>query len=481
MSLPSGTDWESAVLKCATKLIDQLQVGDVGTRALKMMGANGPRIFQDMRTHLLMGNPADATLVFSEFAWKTLADNATSQNELVQVLQAISKNSAYGRAIAAGAGTCGINYKEALKVTLKGFADKAFPIGTCLAGIGWQGGLQARAMLNNMLVKNLYDKWLNYGDSIFEYGASRGQDGVIGYVAATMPPGKNPYQITDTDRAVATTLLKTTFAKWQAAQANAAALNLRPTLLALKARYQSLAASDKQAIAAYAGENPSEADAFWSYVQLMQRTRARLAPYARYINDDDLNFYSEQAVLALATNGSNGQNAWKQAIATDLQRWDPSNFSGEPKVCSTPVTPVVTGQTFVAEKGDAKSWSDIIVTIGNLASLTSTDSPGWRNNGTTFVATGTGSGIVPVSIKISAAANVSYFDYNTTVSVKSSSGKTSLSKAETIPLAGGSLSYTVNWDTAADPGGLSISVTTLGGNPDFFKYFVTGSISSPSK
>jgi len=482
MELPSGTDWDSAVLNCATKVIETLNVGSVGAKALKMMGSSGPRIFQDMRTHLLLGNPADATLVFSEFAWKAFADNVTSKDEYIQVLQAIAKNSSYGRAIASGAGTCGVDYKEALKVVLKGFADKAFPIGSCLAGVGWQSGLQARSMLNNVLIRNLYDKWVDYGDDVFTYGSTRGQDGVIGYVASTTPPGKNPYQINDNDRTAAVAKLKKTFAQWKKAQDNIASSKLRPQLLALKTRYQSLSASDKKAISAYAGENPSEADSFWSYVQLMQRSRARLAPYATYINDDDLNYYSEEAVLALAKNGSNGMNAWKQVIAKDLQAWD-KNLTTEPAACkqTTTTTPAstgtVTGSTNISTAGKKGDYLWLSVTLGNVSNFKTVDSDGWRSKGADFSAKTDGSGSVPITIDLG-ATGWSYYDYGVTVTIKNATtGEVYLSKPkETLAKEGGSKSYTYTWDAKAKPGNISIKADIGGGNPESSYRYISGGV-----
>lgn len=334
MSLPSGTAWQSAVTRCMTNGIDSLQVAGVGAKALRMIAASGPRIAEDVRFHLLSGRPEDASLVMSEWAFKALADNVSSGNELGDVLKAISSASTYGRALAAGAGACTVDYKEGLRVVLAGMANKAFPISSCFAALGMQGSLQARSWLNNAVVESVYQGWKNHGDAVFDYGSLKGIDGLIGHVAAQIRPGKNPYQITDADRSAATQTLIATFQQWQAAEASASTTRTR--LEGLKARFQSdrfrqLIGNDALRRGLSEGSTASEAEVFGRYVEMMQRTRARLSALApTSLTDQALDDATEVAVAEYVNNGA---SAWRNAIARNLQAWDADKFQAEPQVC----------------------------------------------------------------------------------------------------------------------------------------------------
>ncbi len=144
--------------------------------------------------------------------------------------------------------------------------------------------------------------------------------------------------------------------------------------------------------------------------------------------------------------------------------------------------PVPSGRTFTAEKGAADQWSHLAVTIGNLADLKTTDRQGWRNNGTSFSSKAAGGGVVPVSISLTGKKGVSYADYTFKVTASASgAGGTLLQQTGTLSKDGGNRTFSCTWDPVKNPGSLNVRVEITGGNPDFFTYFVSGSVDAPPK
>ena len=143
---------------------------------------------------------------------------------------------------------------------------------------------------------------------------------------------------------------------------------------------------------------------------------------------------------------------------------------------SSSTSPPAAGGSFTAEKGDASAWSHIRVSFGNLTSFKTEDSPGWRNNGTSFKGTAGANDRVSIKIDVTGKTGVSYFDYNTNVLVKSSDGRTLVAEKATIAKDGGNLSYSANWGPAGNGGEVTVSVSIQGGNPESFTYFVSGTV-----
>ncbi len=133
------------------------------------------------------------------------------------------------------------------------------------------------------------------------------------------------------------------------------------------------------------------------------------------------------------------------------------------------------GQVKTAEKGAADTWSHLVVSVGNAVELTTSDEPGWRNNGTGFKARAA-VGAVPIKIDVSAKGGVSYFDFNFSVTVEASAAAPLLSEKGTISKDGGTRSFSATWDPARSPGGVHVRVQITGGNPEFFTYFVDGNV-----
>jgi len=116
------------------------------------------------------------------------------------------------------------------------------------------------------------------------------------------------------------------------------------------------------------------------------------------------------------------------------------------------------------------------VSFGNLTSFKTEDSPGWRNNGTSFKGTAGANDRVSIKIDVTGKTGVSYFDYSTNVLVKSSDGRTLVAEKATIAKDGGNLSYSANWGPAGNGGEVTVSVSIQGGNPESFTYFVSGTV-----
>ncbi len=149
-------------------------------------------------------------------------------------------------------------------------------------------------------------------------------------------------------------------------------------------------------------------------------------------------------------------------------------FPFNPKNAS-PETP---SSAAVAQKGAADSWSQITVSLSKVGGFKTEDRPGWRNNGTGFSAEAFG----PVSVRISIVGKggVSYFDYKTKITVKSSDGKVLLAESPVLSKDGGNAAFTVNWTPSAAGSALDVSASISGGNPESFAYFVSGRVTARS-
>lgn len=131
------------------------------------------------------------------------------------------------------------------------------------------------------------------------------------------------------------------------------------------------------------------------------------------------------------------------------------------------------GQVKSAEKGAADAWSHLVVSVGNAVELTTSDQPGWRNNGTGFNARAA-AGVVLIKIDVSANGGVSYFDYTFSVTVQAPGAAPLLSEKGAISKDGGAQSFVATWDPELSPGAVHVRVQITGGNPEFFTYFVDG-------
>ncbi|MDQ8154503.1 MAG: FecR domain-containing protein [Gemmatimonadota bacterium] len=123
--------------------------------------------------------------------------------------------------------------------------------------------------------------------------------------------------------------------------------------------------------------------------------------------------------------------------------------------------------------------AELRVSVGNTTGFTTELREGWRSNGTGFTAATSGTGAVPVTISIKGIAGVSYEDYKYDVTVTTGSDDTPLLKETgSIPVGGGSKSFTVTWDPRRNPGAMAVHVGILGWNPDRFGFFVDGTVST---
>ena len=128
-----------------------------------------------------------------------------------------------------------------------------------------------------------------------------------------------------------------------------------------------------------------------------------------------------------------------------------------------------------AVKGDGSSWSQVVVKVGNASHWQTRDQQGWRNNGTGFE--GRCSGQVPLSIDVIGRGGVSYFDYNYRVSVSAGSSML-INDSGVLSKDGGAKSFACTWDPGLNPGSLKVRAQITGGNPEFFTYFVDGTLES---
>ena len=336
--LKSGADWNAAALSCASKLIGTLNLGSVGTKALQMMASDGPEVFQGMREALLMGNPQDATLVFSQFAWKALAENASSDSELAAVFKAIASKAGYVQSVSQGAGACTVDYKQGLESLLKGAVSTAFPITSCAAELAYEGIKEARTKLNDNILQRLYQQWKALGDDgdmVFDYPMVRGDTGLFGTLVRQKYGSEYDTYLQNPERYfdLIATELKARFRQWKAAEA--AGNTTRTRLQELKSRFDTLGGY-KSDISALLPEGADDTQVFKRYVELMQRFRTRLAPFMpSTLNAATLDSYAESALYAYLDPpaGKSRQAAWQDAVASQIRSWQPDLFADEPEVC----------------------------------------------------------------------------------------------------------------------------------------------------
>lgn len=134
------------------------------------------------------------------------------------------------------------------------------------------------------------------------------------------------------------------------------------------------------------------------------------------------------------------------------------------------------GRSVAVEKGAADAWSHLTLSLANVTDLKTSDSPGWRNNGTSFSAKAAESGTIPIRVEIIARGGVSYADYDYSVTVKTAAGVSILSERGKMSKEGATKSLSIEWNPATAPGRLNVSVSISGGNPESFAYFVSGTI-----
>jgi hypothetical protein len=153
----------------------------------------------------------------------------------------------------------------------------------------------------------------------------------------------------------------------------------------------------------------------------------------------------------------------------------------EPPAASKPVTPppkarlVGTAQTAVYDPYKGKGDS-IRVAISNVANWKANDVSGWRNNGTTFTADANGDDTIAINGTLTTLP-WSYFDFNNSIVIKVD-GQEVLNQKPPIKKEGGSATFSFTFDPKKYPkaGGISVSVSSTGGNPDFSTHYVTGQI-----
>lgn len=149
-------------------------------------------------------------------------------------------------------------------------------------------------------------------------------------------------------------------------------------------------------------------------------------------------------------------------------------FPFDPSKTNATKTPATTGGTTVA-KGKPGDWGQVIITFSGAVDLTSTDSPGWRNNGTVFK--GKAAGPIKINIEVIGKADVSYEDYTVNLSIRAPDGKMIRNEKKTIPRSGGSVSYNLSYSPGSDAGDLELKASITGGNPEYFTYYVSGRLS----
>ncbi|MFZ1454032.1 MAG: hypothetical protein WAT20_15100 [Ferruginibacter sp.] len=181
--------------------------------------------------------------------------------------------------------------------------------------------------------------------------------------------------------------------------------------------------------------------------------------------------YSPEALALFMAFSQGGTAAYKAKFAEIARLHFPKKVQ---PVVTNPAVNMAPGQTYTVEKGAADSWSHIKVTISNLAKFKTSDSQGWRNNGTEFTGNVAGSGPVTITIELTALGGISYYDFKAEVMAKSSNVDVLVSDNPVISKDGGTKTYTATWDPSLKYGGLNITISIMGGNPEFFTYFVRG-------
>jgi hypothetical protein len=156
---------------------------------------------------------------------------------------------------------------------------------------------------------------------------------------------------------------------------------------------------------------------------------------------------------------------------------DPTKSATATVTTLPPPPPPPPPGTYTSTAGKTGDYLWLEVTMGNVINFSTTDGDGWRSKGADFSAATTGNDKVPITIKVGASA-WSYYDYIVNVGItNTSSGVVYLTKSkDTIPLAGGSKTYSYTWDPKANPGNLSIEANILGGNPESSYRYIKGGI-----
>jgi hypothetical protein len=326
-----------------------LNIGTVGGKALQMMATDGPEVFQGMREALLLGNPDDASLIFSQLAWKALANNVSSGNEFADTLKKVSENAGYVQAGAQAAGAaCSFDYKQALENLLGGALTTAFPLSACAMELGTNAIKAGRTAINNTIQQNLYQLWKSYGDDVFDYGVQRGVDSLLGSLARQKFGHNADFEAKYAEHVIEIeTELKTTFAQWKAAE-NAAGPTMS-RLQAHKTAYENWGMTSQQRLneRLFDGQG-SEVDVFKRYIAMKQMYRARLVGFMpKGTLDTVLDSYAEIAMDAYLDPpaGKTPKAAAQAVIAEQIRKWNPDLFEQEPEVC-------------VLDAAAANSWSN---------------------------------------------------------------------------------------------------------------------------
>ncbi len=143
--------------------------------------------------------------------------------------------------------------------------------------------------------------------------------------------------------------------------------------------------------------------------------------------------------------------------------------------------PKPAGQTVIFDgMTPGHAWSTITVGLDGVSDLQSEKVEGWRNNGASFTCNANADQPIRISGTIEAISGISYYDYTTVISVGSDYGQ-----SPTISVNGGSVNFEYTFVPAEHPGVSQFQVyaSCTGGNPDFFTYYVDGTVninSSPA-
>ncbi|MBX7054058.1 MAG: hypothetical protein K1X36_03805 [Pyrinomonadaceae bacterium] len=206
-------------------------------------------------------------------------------------------------------------------------------------------------------------------------------------------------------------------------------------------------------------------------VALRNTEQAELERQARLLEAWNKKFYWRYGDLTWFTDkikdAKTGREMDRIEFALTYFPFNPKNASSE-----TPSTAAV------AQKGAADSWSQVTVSLNKVGGFKTEDRPGWRNNGTGFTAEAFG----PIAIRISIVGKggVSYFDYTTNVTVRSSDGKVLLAERPVLSKDGGNASFNINWTPSSAGSAIDVNVSITGGNPEYFTYFVSGRVTARS-
>ena len=138
--------------------------------------------------------------------------------------------------------------------------------------------------------------------------------------------------------------------------------------------------------------------------------------------------------------------------------------------------------TYTANSPQPKQnpWSVLKVTLTGVRDFKAEDHEGWKNNGVSFRAAAAG-GPVNINIQISGTKGRSYFDYTTSVVVKTASGKVLLSESPTVSVNGATVSFSTSSNPFDGSGGIEVSVSITGGNPEHYTNYVNGVVEYSGK